>query len=92
MEEPWDLVWFSDSGGFGVAEMWAQTIEQDLGLARRWVSDGVWFVSPAQTAEDCPTGSGRMRAEGEALVEWMQSHEDRRRAIDFAASPDPLSP
>ena len=61
-------------------------------LARRWVFDGVWFVSPAQTAADCLTGSGRMPAEGEALVEWMRSHEDRWRANDFAASPDPLSP
>lgn len=30
--EPWDLVWYSDSGGWYVADLWAETIEQELGV------------------------------------------------------------
>jgi hypothetical protein len=33
--EPWDLVWFSDSTGFFVASMWAETIEEALGVEVR---------------------------------------------------------
>jgi hypothetical protein len=33
--EPWDLVWFSDSTGFGVADLWAERIEQELGVEVR---------------------------------------------------------
>ncbi|MDO8107039.1 SGNH/GDSL hydrolase family protein [Isoptericola sp. b441] len=31
-DEPWDLVWFSDSGGIGVADLWAQRITEDVGV------------------------------------------------------------
>jgi hypothetical protein len=30
--EPWDLVWFSDSRGFGVADAWADLIEETEGV------------------------------------------------------------
>jgi hypothetical protein len=33
--EPWDLVWFSDSTGFGLAELWGERIEQELGVEVR---------------------------------------------------------
>jgi hypothetical protein len=33
--EPWDLVWFSDSGGWGVAEAWADVIEESQGVEVR---------------------------------------------------------
>jgi hypothetical protein len=33
--EPWDLVWFSDSGGWGVAEAWADLIEESQGVEVR---------------------------------------------------------
>jgi hypothetical protein len=33
--EPWDLVWFSDSTGFFVAQQWADTIEEALGVEVR---------------------------------------------------------
>jgi hypothetical protein len=33
--EPWDLVWFSDSTGFFVTELWAETIEEELGVEVR---------------------------------------------------------
>ena len=30
--EPWDLVWYSDSTGWGVAELWAERIEEEFGV------------------------------------------------------------
>ena len=33
--EPWDLVWFSDSLGFDVADLWAARIEEELGVEVR---------------------------------------------------------
>lgn len=33
--EPWDLVWFSDSTGWGIAELWGERIEQELGVEVR---------------------------------------------------------
>jgi hypothetical protein len=33
--------------------------------------DGPSYVAPSQAAADCLTGSGRMPAEGEALLDWM---------------------
>ena len=33
--EPWDLVWFSDSLGFDVADLWAAKIEEELGVEVR---------------------------------------------------------
>jgi len=41
--------------------------------------DGVTFAAPSQVAIDCLTGNGRMPSEGEALVEWMISNENRWR-------------
>jgi len=34
-DEPWDLVWFSDSFGWGVAEAWADRIEEAEGVEVR---------------------------------------------------------
>jgi hypothetical protein len=33
--------------------------------------DGISYCAPSQVAVDCLTGTGRMPAEGEALLEWM---------------------
>ena len=33
--EPWDLVWFSDSTGFFVADLWAEKIKEELGVEVR---------------------------------------------------------
>jgi hypothetical protein len=43
----------------------------------RGVTDdlGLPYVAPSQTAVDCLTGNGRMPAEGEAVLKWMQEHE-----------------
>jgi hypothetical protein len=43
------------------------------------LQDGVWVAAASQVVLDCLTGSGRMPAEGEALLEWMASDEHRWR-------------
>ena len=40
---------------------------------------GVWVAAPSQVVLDCLTGSGRMPAEGQALLEWMGADEGRWR-------------
>jgi len=37
--------------------------------------DGLRYAAVSQVAVDCLTGTGRMPAEGEALLEWMQANE-----------------
>jgi len=41
------------------------------------------YVSVAQLAADCLSGMGRMPAEGEAVVKWMTTDENRWRASSF---------
>jgi hypothetical protein len=43
-------------------------------------NDDIAFVAPSQAAADCLSGTGRMPAEGEALVSWMVENEDSWRA------------
>jgi len=38
-------------------------------------SGGLTYTAASQTAVDCLTGNGRMPAEGEALLTWMQENE-----------------
>lgn len=40
---------------------------------------GVTYAAPSQVAADCMTGTGRMPAEGEALLNWMSENESRWR-------------
>lgn len=49
--------------------------------------EGLRYVSPSQTAVDCLTGTGRMPAEGEALLEWMRENESEWRS-DSLTDPD----
>lgn len=42
---------------------------------------GLLWAAPSQIAIDCLSGGGRMPAEGEALIEWMEANEDAWRAI-----------
>jgi hypothetical protein len=42
--------------------------------------DDIAFVAPSQTVADCLTGTGRMPAEGDALLAWMVDNEDSWRA------------
>jgi hypothetical protein len=41
-------------------------------------------VGPSQLAVDCLTGTGRMPAEGEAVLDWMQDNEDTWRVPSLA--------
>lgn len=41
-----------------------------------WIEDGVRFVNLPQLTVDCLGGSGRMPAEGEALLDWMQANAE----------------
>lgn len=51
----------------------------DVVWARASNVGGTGYAAPTQTAVDCLTGNGRMPAEGEALLEWMTTHEDAWR-------------
>jgi hypothetical protein len=44
--KPWDLVWFSDSTGWGVADLWAERISEEFGVEVR-VHDHASSVLPA---------------------------------------------
>lgn len=46
------------------------------GAAKR---DGVWYAAPSQVAADLLTSPGRGPAEGEELIGWMMSNEDKWR-------------
>lgn len=50
-----------------------------VAFARTRVEDGLRYAAPSQVAVDCLSGNGRMPAEGEALLEWMQANESTWR-------------
>lgn len=47
--------------------------------------EGIELVNLPQLVVDCLGGTGRMPAEGEALIEWMQANTDRWRWSSLAA-------
>ncbi|MEG9551670.1 helix-turn-helix domain-containing protein [Streptomyces baarnensis] len=49
--------------------------------------DGVQYVAPSQAALDCLAGPGRMPAEGEALLNFMEAHPQEWRASTMYAGP-----
>ena len=55
-------------------------------FARTRVDGGLRHAAPSQVAVDCLTGNGRMPAEGEALLEWMQANESAWRLDSPARS------
>lgn len=65
-DEPWDLVWFSDSGGIGVADMWAQRITEDLGVevvVHDYAVGGLGAGQVLAWIDDVPTALPVMRQE-----------------------------
>lgn len=52
---------------------------------RTSIENGLRYVAPSQIAVDCLTGNGRMPAEGEALLEWMQADEEGWRLPSLPA-------
>lgn len=65
------------------AEVGADTVlirpDNEVAFARSERDGGVAWAAPSQVAIDCLTGTGRMPSEGDALIAWMQDHEDRWR-------------
>lgn len=57
----------------------------DAILRGTWSDDGVHFVNLPQLAIDCLSGTGRMPAEGEALLEWMSANPGEWRVESLAA-------
>jgi hypothetical protein len=48
---------------------------------------GLSVVAPSQLALDCLSGNGRMPTEGEALLDWMSTHDDLWRRSGIQARP-----
>jgi hypothetical protein len=55
------------------------TGEYDVAFDRVVESDGVTYAAPSQAAVDLLTGPGRSPAEGQALLDWMESNESAWR-------------
>lgn len=49
------------------------------------VDDAVAYVAPSQVVADCLTGTGRMPAEGQALLAWMSANEPAWRVPSLSA-------
>jgi hypothetical protein len=52
---------------------------------RQSAAEGIAYVADSQAAADCLTGTGRMPAEGEALLEWMTANESAWRLPTLTA-------
>jgi len=64
-----------DSG----ANVLLATGEYDVAFDRVVEADGLTYAAPSQTAVDLLTGPGRSLAEGQALLDWMESNESAWR-------------
>lgn len=51
-----------------------------VALSRTSWAGGLQLASPSQVAIDCLTGNGRMPAEGEAVLSWMERNEGEWRS------------
>lgn len=72
-----------NGGNVAIARPYDQIV-----FKRTWIRDNVVYASLAQTAVDCLTGPGRMPAEGEALLEWMQRKAPRWQAPSLTTVAD----
>lgn len=59
--------------------VWERTVQES----------GIEYVAPSQTVVDCLTGTGRMPAEGEAVLAWMLEDESRWRLPSIDRLPSP---
>lgn len=59
--------------------------ENNVAIRGFAVEDGLRYAAPSQVAIDCLSGSGRMPAEGEAVIEWMLANEERWRLPSISA-------
>lgn len=51
-----------------------------VALGRTSFAEGLQLAAPSQVAVDCLTGNGRMPAEGEAVLSWMEQNENAWRS------------
>jgi hypothetical protein len=101
MNEPWDLVWYSDSTGFDLADMWGERINQELGVEVRVHDYSAGGLSAAQILQWIGTGGGslpKMRttvADAEIIVVYGNP-EDSGTTSDIgtcvSTSPQPRDP
>ncbi|MFF4542170.1 helix-turn-helix domain-containing protein [Streptomyces aureus] len=54
--------------------------------------DGVQYVAPSQAVLDCLAGPGRMPAEGEALLDFMEAHPEEWRDSRNSTGAPPVQP
>ena len=52
---------------------------------RTWKEDNIVYASLAQIVMDCITGFGRMPAQADALLDWMQRRTPRWQAPSLTA-------
>lgn len=52
----------------------------DVSFLRTRTVDGVVVAAPSQIAVDFLTGPGRSLSEGQAVLDWIESHEREWRA------------
>jgi hypothetical protein len=55
------------------------TATYDVVFERAEYFDGTMMAAPSQVAVDLLTGPGRSPSEGDALLNWMESHEEKWR-------------
>jgi len=71
--EPWDLVWFSDSSGFNVADLWAAQIEEELGVEVRVHDHAVGNLSAVEVLASLDEPTDGMRRLGDTRGEVAQA-------------------
>lgn len=59
--------------------------ENRVAMSRPNLHGGLLYAAPSQVAIDCLSGSGRMPAEGEAVIDWMKANESRWRRPNIDA-------
>jgi hypothetical protein len=59
---------------------------------RAQIENGLTYVAPSQIVVDCLTGTGRMPAEGEAILKWMIEHEATWRYPSINAARETMTP
>jgi hypothetical protein len=79
-----DVAWVAEALRLRPAERGVNVLLVDpfdsVVFERNWLREGLSYAAYSQAAVDLLTGPGRSPAEGEALLGWMQEHEDAWRA------------
>jgi hypothetical protein len=98
--EPWDLVWFSDSTGFGLADLWGERIHDELGVdvnVHDFASGGLSAIQVLEWLGDGDDSLPNLKewlAEAEVVVVYGNPEEsgattDIGTCVDTDATPRP---